>query len=595
MIRISQLTLENFRSFNELQTIEFAPVTLLFGPNSVGKSTVLLALAYIHNILKNDNCDPEYLEILGNKHVGGFKKMVTGGDLNKTIRIGIELDVSQAIEEEYSTPFCEKDLSFLGLDESALELGMGTAAEKVGIEFFVAYSQQLEIAYIKKTIITADGEFAAEIDASNDKKRTQLTGFYSRIDNWLGAEDIDVHSLDEPNIENLTVLEAVFNNLNPNGPPEDVCPISLSSFNDNQLYSWVGPVGLVCRHLGAIPKRGELLNLNLQEGGGEIDSVDYINHQLIRGALSRYVLRAFDLLEAFLNDAIMIGPLRIVPDSISSFVAMPKQHEWFNGKAAWDKLGRSNYIEIRDISRCISQEDKLNLGYKLVSQVVSAENTYVDTSQDIESVDDIAVMSVASGNEFSFTYSDKPEANERRSASGDKKGIKLPVNMPKESKLYLGRETLFNRKTTLWDIQNNMPVAASDIGVGVSQLLPFVIAAKSMEGGMVSCEQPELHVHPRVQVAIGDILTQQGDFPHDFLIETHSEHIILRILKRIRQTTDGELPKGLAPVKKEDVSIVYLEASESGVKSRRIHIDEDGEFEERWPNGFFAERREELM
>ncbi|MCD1630458.1 AAA family ATPase [Marinobacter shengliensis] len=43
-MRITKLKLANFRSFRKEQTIEFAPLTLLFGPNSVGKSTVLMAL-----------------------------------------------------------------------------------------------------------------------------------------------------------------------------------------------------------------------------------------------------------------------------------------------------------------------------------------------------------------------------------------------------------------------------------------------------------------------------------------------------------------------------------------------------------------------
>ena len=77
-------------------------------------------------------------------------------------------------------------------------------------------------------------------------------------------------------------------------------------------------------------------------------------------------------------------------------------------------------------------------------------------------------------------------------------------------------------------------------------------------------------------------------------METHSEHIILRLLKRIRQTTDGELPEGFAPVTPDDVSINYLNSSEDGVQITRLNIDEDGEFIERWPGGFFAERREEL-
>ena len=58
---------------------------------------------------------------------------------------------------------------------------------------------------------------------------------------------------------------------------------------------------------------------------------------------------------------------------------------------------------------------------------------------------------------------------------------------------------------------------------------------------------------------------------------------------------DGELPEGLHAVSPSDVSIVYLEPFDSGVKARRINIDDDGEFQGKWPRGFFGERREELL
>ena len=162
------------------------------------------------------------------------------------------------------------------------------------------------------------------------------------------------------------------------------------------------------------------------------------------------------------------------------------------------------------------------------------------------------------------------------------------------SKLYVGVELNKGSSVSLWDIRNQISVSSSDIGVGVSQLLPLVVASQSDKKGIIACEQPELHVHPRVQVAIGDLLSQNCE-DKQFLIETHSEHLILRILRRIRETCDEELSKGMTPVQPTEISIVYLEPNEQGVASRRLRIDKDGEFIDRWPHGFFAERAEELF
>ncbi len=60
-MRITEIALTNFRSFQVTQSIALAPVTLLFGPNSVGKSSVLMALFYIQQMLEKGQCDPSAL------------------------------------------------------------------------------------------------------------------------------------------------------------------------------------------------------------------------------------------------------------------------------------------------------------------------------------------------------------------------------------------------------------------------------------------------------------------------------------------------------------------------------------------------------
>ncbi|MDZ6843073.1 AAA family ATPase, partial [Escherichia coli] len=49
-MKLTKLVLENFRSVRERQEIDFAPVTLLLGPNSAGKTTILIALFYLLQI-----------------------------------------------------------------------------------------------------------------------------------------------------------------------------------------------------------------------------------------------------------------------------------------------------------------------------------------------------------------------------------------------------------------------------------------------------------------------------------------------------------------------------------------------------------------
>ena len=80
-----------------------------------------------------------------------------------------------------------------------------------------------------------------------------------------------------------------------------------------------------------------------------------------------------------------------------------------------------------------------------------------------------------------------------------------------------------------------------------------------------------------------------------FLIETHSEHLILRILRRIRETTDGELPADAMPITPEHLAVLYVQPGKEGSEVINIPVNEDGEFDRPWPQGFFAERAKELF
>lgn len=135
-----------------------------------------------------------------------------------------------------------------------------------------------------------------------------------------------------------------------------------------------------------------------------------------------------------------------------------------------------------------------------------------------------------------------------------------------------------------------------DVGIGVSQILPVVVAALDSRASLVCVEQPELHVHPAVQVGLGDLFIEgavnQG---LSFLIETHSEHLILRLLRRIREAHEGELKEGSSEIDPNDVAVHCLSREAGVVKVDRIPITPDGDFTKRWPQGFFDERGAELF
>jgi predicted ATPase len=136
--------------------------------------------------------------------------------------------------------------------------------------------------------------------------------------------------------------------------------------------------------------------------------------------------------------------------------------------------------------------------------------------------------------------------------------------------------------------RSGVVTALTDVGYGVSQILPVVLEAHRPGNELLLVEQPELHLHPALQARLADLFisTAMGGNRTRFLIETHSEALILRLLRRIRE--------GVLPL--DALKVLYVDQDEAGVSFvKEILIDQHGEFLTPWPHGFFDERLRELM
>lgn len=574
-MRITEIALTNFRSFQATQSIALAPVTLLFGPNSVGKSSVLMALFYIQQMLGKGQCDPQRIEALGEKHVGGFKSLVNGRDVAKRMVLKLTMDKSDLIGTSYN-----QIVDLIG-DDFDLPADSPTAdANRVAVEFHIAWSSAEDTAYVACYKVWLDDRLIAELDSDTGLKQPTIT--------WLDYQ--------HPAL--LTPLERVHQGgsvdvfvsrfhalLNNDRKPQKVSIRDVGQAADISFdHAAIGFKGVA----GALPVLGRRLET-------VVDTDDPLITARLHEILSDVVVAPLDNLLALLNDSLCIGPLRLIPDALHQPNPYPQQTDWYSGSAAWDITGRLSAANMAELNHWLNSSETLNLGYSLRSKSVISQAAYAgsgDTSSELR------VLLETFGDALSLGFSEadadgKPLPEEYSVLATLKKLLEADKNTTEaKSRQLVTKE--FHNKWVLWDHLNNIEVAFSEVGVGISQLFPLVVAAVRSKQGIIACEQPELHVHPRVQVGIGDLLTQSKK-KTTFLIETHSEHLILRILRRIRETFEHELPEGLQPVSPADVSIVYMEPGAAGVIARRIEIDSTGEFTSRWPNGFFAERREELL
>jgi len=141
---------------------------------------------------------------------------------------------------------------------------------------------------------------------------------------------------------------------------------------------------------------------------------------------------------------------------------------------------------------------------------------------------------------------------------------------------------------------NQLRLGFEDIGSGISYVFPILTSL--WESKLSFIEQPELHLHPKAQCEFGDVFISAFNRGNVAVIESHSEHLILRILRRIRETTNNILiPKELK-IQCSEVSIYYFEPQPEGhTEVKKIRIDRHGELMDIWPNGFFSERDGELF
>jgi predicted ATPase len=134
------------------------------------------------------------------------------------------------------------------------------------------------------------------------------------------------------------------------------------------------------------------------------------------------------------------------------------------------------------------------------------------------------------------------------------------------------------------------PVNLAQVGFGVSQLLPvLVMGLRQPADGWLLFEQPEIHLHPRLQAELGDFLLCVARAGNGVMVETHSEHLVNRLRRRIAEDETGVLAKL--------VQILFVHAGTEGNPSSYVEpldVDESGAIVG-CPPDFFPEAADEAL
>ena len=129
-----------------------------------------------------------------------------------------------------------------------------------------------------------------------------------------------------------------------------------------------------------------------------------------------------------------------------------------------------------------------------------------------------------------------------------------------------------------------------DVGYGISQVLPVITELlRDDSAPLVLLQQPEVHLHPSAQAALGTLFCNAAGPNRQLIVETHSDHLLDRVRMDVRD--------GTTMLKPDDVSILFFERSDLDVRIHSLRIDEEGNILDAPPGyrRFFMEETNRLI
>jgi hypothetical protein len=534
---LNHLHLESFRAFGAPTTIPLAPITLLFGENSSGKSSILHALTLLKQTQEAENKEAALVS-RGLVDLGSFEEFVFDHDTDRHMTIGFahrvigptrgmrrqplwtrrflgksgETGFSWSFKRDQGTGTVKLSRIALRRPDSMAEYARYEhAADRqpqdpstLGQVAWPAKLAHLERdeegrASILKVLTEAWPALTEQLEGQSNEM-TDAQGSLSEPPGWLRNRRRD--GLDKENPD----LQALVQILRTGPTQETVDAIIKFRWDDIEWF----------RHALQVEARPRQLPVFGLGATAEILRRVFFEHQCAHGAEAVSVASHLALAE--LDRLVPIGPFRQPAARVYSFLG-----------SAPGTVGRGGELVPELLHQSDDALDRVNDWFK----------------------------------RFEIRYQLRLK----------KLGGKT-------------RSDIFELRLRDRARPGGVEVAFNDVGFGISQMLPIIVQAVASERRIITIEQPEVHIHPRLQAEIGDLLVEtMHENRHQFLVETHSEHLILRLRRLVRDRI----------LKPSDLCVLHVARGCHGAEVKRIHVGEDGTFLDEWPGGFFPERLRELI
>lgn len=546
MLRSMQL--ENFKAFGQRTLIPLAPITLIFGQNSSGKSSILQSL----NLLKQtrESRDVEALLLprteSGFADLGSFQEMLFDHDLKRTL--SVRLDV--ALEDNQRTfgvpPKFLRRATTIGLE---FAFSRKKTEDEITLDGFKLCGEGSDayIATFEKCAMPPDMRRYASMPYRSERRRSKellravrCTQISSDVSYWQPAYEWSVQQK-AIWIERLTEIHRTYQS-------DRGSPSMRGLFEEDENVAEANK-----KTLAALAEYIQFLS-------SDYSLDDYIQ-RMIREQLNQVI--ALDGFIPTLTGRTDGNPsLDLILADVLGRSGM--RREW-----SLD-VGGSSIFAGRAVEHAIGSLFPLGPFRKPPARWYIFTGT---TPHDVGYQGHLLPDLLFRNGEL------RQNTNEWLKALDIGYEIKLHPLGDRSSDLF---------ELRLMDTRRKSPVEVglSDVGFGISQILPLVVQSLAASDQIISVEQPEVHIHPRLQADLGDLLIEAIKKPrrNQFIIETHSEHLALRLQRRVRE-------KKLSPA---DISVVYVSRGPNGATVQPLRLDEEGDFMDDFPGGFFPERLREL-
>lgn len=502
---LTRLEIDSFQGFEYPQSIELAPITMLFGPNSGGKSSVLRALRLL------SQWDPQKQRFSLNGpfvQIGSYESAVFSGDSRKHFQLGVWHQFRPKQQGKFSFPIrgaSEGVLFGLQTEMFAIDYEFDSKGSGVPLQIELRHEFRFRFPrYVKRGDQFFDKKTGSPIafdlfPYEEDKftisllfRRKQASGSLGyELKGWGGDGLAAVRILSTAKAESSALPEII-----------DI------NWTDEYAH-------LEFRIENALPTL-------------EFTQVDSFEQSL----LGQYLFRCRQAIQ-YLPKIRSVGPLRqiargfdapnvdsnLAPDgsNIAHFFASLSA-EQVKKLNRWLGILTEDRYEITVITQDVGKNGEDADGYRLTGETLSA---------------------------------------------------------------------IFLR-----DRHTKTSISLANAGVGISQVLPILaqLASWHTDGRerngasseMLLIEQPELHLHPKMQADLASILVESvleagASSSRQVVIETHSEAMMLRLQRLIRE---GELSR-------EALAVLYVDRFPGGGNiAQELRLEANGQFKDSWPSSF---------